>query len=142
MTHDRASLRQQLIVDEGLVLHAYQDSLGFWTIGVGRLIDPRKGGGISEAEALMLLDHDIDRVEAEVLERWPWMTQLDPARLNVVLNMAFNLGTAGLAKFKTTLVHIEAGRYEQAADAMSRSLWATQVGRRAQRLVEVMRGSA
>jgi lysozyme len=140
MDLDRASLRQQLIDDEGLVLHAYQDSLGYWTIGVGRLIDPRKGGGISEAEAIMLLDHDIDRVQAEVLSRWPWMAQLDPVRLNVVLNMAFNLGTAGLAKFKTTLGHIKAGRYDRAADAMSASLWATQVGRRAQRLVEVMRG--
>lgn len=29
--------------------HAYQDSLGYWTIGVGFLIDGRKGGRLPDA---------------------------------------------------------------------------------------------
>ena len=41
--------------DEGRVRHAYQDHLGYWTIGVGRLIDQRKGGGLSEDEIDYLL---------------------------------------------------------------------------------------
>ena len=137
---DREALRRQLVTDEGLELSAYQDSLGYWTIGVGRLIDARKGGRITVAEAMMLLDHDIARVEAEVRARWPWFEALDAARQDVMLNMAFNLGVAGLAGFKTTLGHIEAGRYAEAADAMLRSRWASQVHDRADRLAAVMRG--
>ncbi len=45
------SITQQLRRDEGEVLHAYQDSLGYWTIGIGVLIDKRKGGGITKAES-------------------------------------------------------------------------------------------
>ena len=140
VNQDRAALRQQLIEDEGLVLHAYPDSLGYWTIGVGHLIDQRKGGGIPEDIAFVLLDRDIDAKQTEVLARWPWMAHLDAARLNVVLNMAFNLGTAGLGTFTEFLRHLEAGRYDRAASAMLQSRWATQVGARAQRLAEVMRG--
>jgi len=39
----RAQLEQQLRRDEGEVLHEYKDSLGYSTIGIGRLIDKRKG---------------------------------------------------------------------------------------------------
>ena len=35
-------LSKQLERDEGRVRHAYQDHLGYWTIGVGRLIDARR----------------------------------------------------------------------------------------------------
>ena len=41
------NLIAQLRREEGSIPHAYQDHLGFWTIGVGRLIDERKGGGLS-----------------------------------------------------------------------------------------------
>ena len=136
----RTSLRDQLVRDEGVKFSAYQDSLGYWTIGIGRLIDARKGGRITLHEAMMLLDHDIARVESEVCARWAWFADLDHARQDVILNMAFNLGTDGLAKFKTTLGHVAAGRYAEAATAMLHSRWATQVGERAQRLAKVMRG--
>ncbi len=33
---------------EGRVLHAYRDSLGFWTIGVGSLIDETKGAKLPD----------------------------------------------------------------------------------------------
>ena len=60
-------MRRRQIVDdlkrhEGLKLHAYQDHLGYWTIGYGRLIDKERGGGISETEAETLLENDIDRL--------------------------------------------------------------------------------
>ena len=41
------NLTDQLRRDEGCVLHAYPDHLGFLTLGIGRLIDRRKGGGIT-----------------------------------------------------------------------------------------------
>lgn len=41
----RTKLTAQLRRDEGEKLYAYQDTLGYWTIGIGRLIDRRRGGG-------------------------------------------------------------------------------------------------
>jgi lysozyme len=53
--------------------------------------------------------------------------------------MSFQLGIAGLLKFKSTLAFIEAGDYENAATNMLKSLWAKQTPQRAKRLAEQMR---
>lgn len=62
----RAELTKQLRRDEGEVLSAYQDHLGYWTIGVGRLIDKRKGGGLTSEESDYLLGNDIDKRDKEL----------------------------------------------------------------------------
>lgn len=131
---DRERLRAQLIADEGCVLHAYQDSLGYWTIGIGHLIDKRKGGSIPAKIAYDLLDYDIDKHVTELAAALPWIDTLDPVRQAVLVNMAFNLGTAGLLKFKSTLAAIQLGNWALASDCMAKSLWARQVGQRAVRL--------
>ncbi len=129
----------QIKEDEGLVLHAYQDHLGFWTIGYGRLIDKRKGGGISEEEALYLLKNDVS-ARLPVLENAiPFFARLNDARKAVLLNMSFQLGITGLLKFKSTLAFIEAGDFENASANMLKSLWAKQTPPRAKRLAEQMR---
>ncbi len=129
----------QIKQDEGLVLHAYADTLGYTTIGYGRLIDKRKGGGISEDEALYLLKNDVN-ARLNVLENAiDFFDRLDDARKAVLLNMSFQLGMSGLMKFKNTLRKVEAGDYEGAADNMMKSLWARQTPNRAQRLADQMR---
>ena len=130
----KAELIKQLRRDEGEVLHAYSDSLGYLTIGVGRLIDKRKGGGITHEESAYLLNNDIERKHAELLKRAPWMANLDPARFGCLLNMAFQLGVDGLLGFKNTLAMVRAGDYAGAAAGMLQSLWATQTPERAKRL--------
>lgn len=134
-----AELTAQLRRDEGEKLHAYQDHLGYWTIGVGRLIDPRKGGGISRAESAMLLANDIDQTMRELLRREPWIGTLSLPRQGVLINMAFQMGVDGLLKFKNTLKMIEQGEYEKASEAMLQSLWAQQTPNRAYRLSRQMR---
>ena len=49
-----------LIDHEGSEKSAYQDTLGYWTIGHGRLIDKRKNAGLSEEE-------DVESFEKEVV---------------------------------------------------------------------------
>jgi lysozyme len=132
-------LVSELLRDEGFVPHAYQDSLGFWTIGIGRLIDKRKGGGITRAEAEMLKANDIARFRRELDKKLPWWRQLDPVRQRVIQNMAFNLGVDGLLTFKNTLKSIQAGNYADAANRMLASRWAKQVKGRADRLASMMR---
>ena len=129
----------QLRREEGVSRHAYQDHLGFWTIGVGRLIDQRKGGGLSDEEVDYLLRNDINRFSSEVLAALPWAAALNEPRLAVLIGMAFQMGTAGLLGFKTTLGHIQAGRYALAEAGMLASKWAEQTPARAKRMAAQMR---
>lgn len=129
----------QLRRDEGEVLHAYPDHLGYLTIGVGRLIDKRRGGGISREESTMLLCADVARIEAALDQRAPWWRSLSPPRRAVLLNMGFQLGVGGLMGFTRTLRHVRVGEWDQAADQMLQSLWARQTPERAMRLADQMR---
>lgn len=130
---------KQLVRHEGEVLHAYQDHLGYWTIGIGRLIDKRRGGGISKEEAEFLFMNDVNGRIKQLEKKIPWFKNLDEPRKAVLLNMSFQLGIPGLLQFKNTLAKIEAGDYEGAAVNMMKSKWATQTPRRAQELANQMR---
>jgi lysozyme len=133
------NLTNQLRRDEGEVLHAYQDHLGFWTIGIGRLIDKRKGGGLTKDEAAYLLGNDIARFTNALRTRLPWFDRIDEARQGVLANMAFQMGVEGLLGFRNTLGMIERGEYDAAANAMLQSKWAQQTPQRAARLAQQMR---
>lgn len=133
-------LTAQLRRDEGTKATAYQDHLGFFTIGVGRLIDSRKpGAGLRPDEIDYLLRNDIADRAAALTKALPWFDRLDEARQGVLLNMAFQLGTAGLLGFKSTLALVAAGKYAEAAEQMLKSKWATQTPARAKRLAEQMK---
>lgn len=132
-------LRKQLMRQEGFRSYAYQDSEGYWTIGYGRLIDQRLGGGITEQEAMILLDGDISRARQEAFTAWPWLITLDATRQDVVTNMVFNIGIPRLSGFKKMLAALQAGDYNEAANQMLDSKWAQQVGLRASELSQQMR---
>lgn len=134
-----AALLSQLERHEGYRRGAYQDSLGYWTIGIGRLIDGRKGGGITKDEALVLLRNDVERTAADLDMRLPWWRTLSIVRQRVLLDMCFNLGIHGLLGFKNTLQAIHEKRYTDAALGMLESKWADQVGVRSTRLAYMMR---
>jgi len=128
----------QLRRDEGESATCYLDHLGYQTIGVGRLIDKRRGGGLRVDEIAYLLNNDIqDRREA-LKKALPFFGNLSSARQGVLINMAFQLGTAGLLEFKQTLKLIENGDWADAAKAMLDSKWAIQTPGRAARLAKQM----
>jgi lysozyme len=129
---------QQLRNEEGVVAHAYQDSLGFWTIGVGRLIDQRKGGLLYPDEIDYLLANDVKRKTDGLATALPWFQLLDEPRQAVLIGMAFQMGVKGLLAFTTTLGHVRVGRYAEAAVAMLESVWAKQTPERAKRLSKQM----
>ena len=139
MSDLHANLIAALRRDEGEVLHAYPDSLGYLTIGVGRLIDKRRGGGISKVESAYLLHNDIEHKQHELQERAPWIWTLGEARTGVFMNMAFQLGVAGLMEFKQTLLLAEQGKYDECGTQMLRSKWKLQTPERAERLARQMR---
>ena len=131
-----SNIVEQLRRDEGTKLHAYQDHLGYWTIGTGRLIDIRRGGGITPEEADYLLYNDIDKRVLQLKQHIPFFDHLDHARKGVLINMAFQMGVEGLLSFRNTLRCIGEGKLEEAAISMSNSLWAKQTPARCKRLQE------
>ena len=126
----------QLKRHEGLKLKPYKCTAGKLTIGYGRNLEDK---GITEQEALFMLNNDVNYFYTNLKKILPWIARLDDARQNVLVNMAFNLGVAGLMSFKNTLRLIESGHYIAAASAMLDSKWAKQVGYRAEELAEQMR---
>lgn len=131
-----SSLLEQLMRDEGCKLSPYRDSRGKLTIGVGRNLDDV---GLRQDEAMILLQNDVARASADVLQHLPWAANLDVARRAVLTAMSFNMGCAGLLKFVHMLAAMQAGNWEEAADAALNSTWASQVGARATRLAEQIR---
>jgi lysozyme len=132
---DRAAMIRQLRLHEGERLKPYRCTAGKLTIGVGRNLEDR---GITAEESAYLLGNDIARFEAELFRALPWASSLDDVRQRVLLDMAFNMGMAGLLTFKNTLATIKAGDFEKAAGMMLESKWAKQVGQRAERLSRMM----
>ncbi len=124
-------LQSQLIRDEGVRLKIYQDTVGKWTIGVGRNLSD---DGISQSEAMMLLSNDIAATGKALQTAIPWSMALDDVRLGALTNMAFNMGVGGLLQFKNFLAAMQQGNWTEARDQMLDSKWAEQVGSRAQRL--------
>lgn len=129
-------LAQELLRDEGLRLKPYRCTAGRLTIGVGRNLDDR---GITRCEALVLLDNDIKACWGQLAVALPWVMQAPEAVQEVLVNMCFNLGLAGLLGFRQTLDYLKAGLRMDAAEEMLRSKWAEQVGARAERLARKLR---
>lgn len=136
---DKTKLLEDLKRDEGFVPHAYQDTLGFWTIGFGTLIDER-GGGIPEDIAELLLNRHVNESVDKLNRQLPWLKKHPENVQRALANMAYQLGVAGLLKFTTTLRLIEQKRYNEAADQALRSLWARQTPNRAKRVTDLLRG--
>lgn len=132
---NQTELIDMLIRHEGVKLKPYQDTVGKWTIGVGRNLDDL---GITESEARYLLENDLGRIRLELDDALPWWRTLDGPRQTVLLNMAFNLGITRLLGFMKFLRSLREGNYQRAAGEMLDSAWAKQVHRRAVELAGLM----
>lgn len=127
----------RLIGHEDEILYAYQDSLGYWTIGVGHLIDKRKGGAIPQRISRELLEDDINVATVRARIAFPWFDGLDPVRQDAIVNLTFNLGIEGLKKFQLMIGAIQRQDWGRASYELFNSLWAHQVQR--QRRDDLMR---
>lgn len=129
-----------LIEDEGYKSHIYKDSVGVWTIGIGRNLE---SVGLSRTESMYLAGNDVKHIDSSLTNMLPkygytFYPRLSTARKLAVLNMAFNLGIGNLLEFINFLEFMEKKKYREAASAMLDSKWAAQVGARATRLSKVI----
>jgi lysozyme len=134
-----SELIERIKQHEGFRSHAYSDSEGYLTIGFGRMIDERLGGGITQEEAEIMLRHDVMQAQDEA-GRFSWYRKLDDKRKGVIVEMIFNLGLSGVLKFKNMIQAINDDDYKKASNEMLDSKWSSQVGRRAITLANIMHG--
>lgn len=127
MTTMNDLLIQRIIAHEGSIAYAYQDSLGYWTIGVGRLIDERKGGHLSQNEIEYLLINDLMALHKELLG-YSWYQGLDDVRKDAIVELCFNMGLPHLLCFKHMIDALSQHDYMRASQELLLSEWAKQVG--------------
>ncbi len=127
---------ERVIRHEGVKLKPYRCTAGKLTIGIGRNLDDV---GITESEARYLLENDLQRCHQECLSSFPWYADLDEVRQSVICEMCFNLGLVRLKGFKKMLKAVEIGNFAVAGQEMLTSKWATQVGKRAKTLADMMK---
>lgn len=136
MTDAQAMLIAQECHRGQVALFPYQDSVGKWTIGIGRNLTDK---GISREEAMLLLNRDIADAIDDVRHVCSVYDQLSRPRQLVLVSMAFNMGRDRLNGFIKFLSAVERGNWEQAVNEMLNSKWAIQVGTRATTLAHMMR---
>lgn len=131
----RLAAKDQIRRDEGLSLKLYKDSLGILTIGYGYNIQER---GIKLETAEVWLDDDVKQAEQDALFCVPSFLKHNDARKAALINMAFNLGRNRFLGFKNFRAAMAVMDYKTAAKEMLDSLWAKQVGKRANRLAGII----
>jgi len=90
---------------EGVILHAYKDVVGVWTIGIGCTYfqngkPVKEGDKITQAQCDDLFLNVVQRFEKAVTAAI--IIPLNQNQFNALVSLAYNIGTAGFAK--STLV--------------------------------------
>jgi len=133
---ERTRLERMMVRHEGYRQHMYKCTAAKTTIGYGYNLD----AGMPEDEAFMLMRMRLRKTEAELATRIPWFTSLVAERQEVLVNMAYQMGVAGLMGFKKALAAMSRGDWNTAADEMLDSKWArSDSPNRARELALVMR---
>lgn len=152
------ALSKSIVSEEGVKDSVYVDSTGNKSVGIGFNLDANgarkawKDAGITEdfnavasgkqklsrasAEKLYAVKHDEAHEDAQgMVSNW---NNLGEYQKEALTSMVYQMGAAGVRKFKTTLARIEKGDFQGAAQSMLASAWAKQTPQRAQRVAEMM----
>lgn len=120
------NLIDRLVAHEGSKRFAYQDSLGYWTIGIGRCIDKRSHRGLTLEEQYYLLRNDIEMCRNQLCFM-PVYKNLDDVRREVLIELCFNMGIERLLGFRKMFAALEVHDYIKAVAELKDSLWSKQV---------------
>jgi lysozyme len=135
--------KEQIKQHEGFRLKAYRDSLDYWTIGYGHLLNKGDYPMIEtidkeEAQKLFETDFEVALTDAKKIFSDVWDNLSDKRKI-ALIDMSFNLGAAKLSAFKRMIAAVERGDFERAANEALASKWAKQVGKRAITIAEQLR---
>ena len=144
-------LEQRFILHEGLRLQPYRCSRGKLTIGIGRCVETNPltaeevkvvgdwKHGITRGAAVYLLRNDLKRVYQALKKRIDFFGDLDDERQYALIDMGFNLGVEGLLRFRKMLKHLKNKHYQEAAEECLNSQYAKCVGKRAERIANILK---
>lgn len=108
---DREKIERQLRYDEGVKLYVYLDSAMIPTVGIGHKVLPSDGLSvgerISEDKLMDFYNHDLLHAEIGARNSVKNFEALPSEIQDVLIELCFNLGTAGLRKFKNMLASVE-----------------------------------
>ena len=134
------SLLENIKAHEGFRDHIYKDSLGKATIGYGFLVSTLspdelalnngKTEPMSKEVAEKILNLKVAKLQKRVFQCLPWLQNKPQGVQDTLIEMAYQLGLAGLMGFHHTLSCIEAGDYAQAAKNLRASLLYRQTPKR------------
>lgn len=109
-----------------------------WTVGFGFTNGVTPDSRMARQIAERKLEELVLKMIGYLTDKLSWFGCASFVTKTVLVNMAFNMGTAGLFSFKNTLRFIEQKNYAKAASNMKLSRWYGQVGDRAKELVARM----
>ena len=116
---DLLKLKQNIIKNEGFESKPYLCPNKKLTIGYGRNLE----NGITEREAVVLLENDLLNLKLELEDKLPVFKKLDDIRQNVILEMAYNMGVPKLLNFKNTIEFLKKNDFDSASKEMLNSKW-------------------
>ena len=132
MIPDFKALIERIGVNEGFRSKPYQCSEGVWTIGHGLT-------WITEEESLSILSGRISELHLKLSEDLDWYDRMPPEVKGVIIEMCYQIGYAGVMKFKKMIANMKDINWKGAAEEMLDSLWAKQTPERANRLADIIR---
>ena len=143
------SLIENIKAHEGFRDHIYKDSLGKATIGYGFLVSAlspeelKLNGGkaepMSREVAEKILNLKVVKLQKRLFQCLPWLEHKSQDVQDTLVEMAYQLGLAGLMSFRHTLGCIEAGELAQAARNLRASLLYRQTPRRVEDYIRGLR---
>lgn len=143
------TLKDRVARHEGKKLTPYRCTADKLTIGFGRNYEDNplpqdiadylaKHGQITEEMAGRMLVEDLGKCVRQVDHDFPWTQDIESIRREILVEMAFQLGIAGLHKFKNMLACLQAGDIDGATRNMLNSAWHRQTPSRAEELAALM----
>lgn len=130
-----------LAIDEGIVHHIYEDSLGYKTVGVGHLLNHKEdpefylpvGAAVSRERIREFFEADCAKAISGAKANIASFDELPSEAQSILVEMCFQMGHTGVSKFKKMLAALDACDFPLAAEEMLDSRWANQTPDRAQR---------
>lgn len=130
------SLLERVLEHEGFESKPYPDPLTKaepFTFGHGLTY-------ITEEESRWIVQGRLEQLRESLVAIHPWLSERPIEALEVVVEMAFQMGVRGTNNFRNMWSALQREDYETAANEMLDSRWAKQTPNRAKALSEIMRG--
>ena len=154
---DTSQAETRIAEYEGKRAHVYTDTAGHPSVGIGVNLD-RHGAkealeavgadydkvrageqDLTDDQISKLFQQDLNQAISDAGSAVSNFSTLNDPRQFVVVDMIFNLGSAGFGQFHHAISAIESQDWETAGEQMKQSSWYSQVGHRAENDVEMMK---